>query len=114
MCRKYWASDTPRFSITDLNERIACFHPPDEAAIFVPQTKENSYHFCMKIALNSLRAQTLLFGGTKMGAVTSGENQELTEPARMRRFQYILHMRKSYSCARRHERVLLGFLNLLL
>lgn len=48
-----------------------------------------------------------------MISVTSGE-EVLTELAGMRRFQYILGMRNSYSCARWHERVLLGVLNLLL
>ena len=34
------------------------------------------FFFCIKIALNSLRAQSLLFVGTRIAVVTSGKNQE--------------------------------------
>ena len=43
------------------------------------------YHFCMKIVLNSVRAKSLLFKGTKIAAVISGTNQEYTECVREER-----------------------------
>lgn len=57
---------------------IDYFHPGDKAATVVPQTKENNctVFFCIKIALNSLRARSLLFVGTRIAFVTSGKNQE--------------------------------------
>ena len=43
---------------------------------WVPNKRMYLYRICMKIALNSMKARTVLLWGTKMATATSEENQE--------------------------------------